>query len=65
MIRQLCRFYSTKSFKDDVVKTIEKYIFPLINSDDINLLEYKDTKNNNAIHLFIKGKTQDKYSFVN
>ena len=56
--------FSTREFKGDPVKVIEKYLLPLIDEKDVNLLEFKDTKSNNALHLFIKGKIKDKYKFI-
>ena len=56
--------YSTRNFTGNPNTIIEKYILPLMNSDDINLLDFKDKKNNNALHLFIKGKMKDKFGFI-
>jgi hypothetical protein len=34
-----------------------------MDNQDVNLLEYKDFKDNNVLHLYFKGKMQDKYDF--
>lgn len=65
IIKQLCRLYSTKGLERDPDAVVEKFILPLLEDGDLNLLEFKDRKNNNAIHLFIKGKVKDTHNFIN
>ena len=48
--RQLVRTYATKDCQAD--KIITEYLKPII--DDIDLLSFKDHKNNNVIHLALK-----------
>lgn len=56
--------FSTKSFEEIPADIIDKFVLPLMDSKDVNLLEYKDYKDNNALHLFCKGKMNDIHNFL-
>ena len=43
---------------------IQQYVLPLKDQKDVNLLEYKDYKDNNVLHLFFKGRSRDIYDFL-
>ena len=56
--------FATKDFKGDPNVIINKYILPLLDDKDLNLIDYRDKKNNNALHLFFKGKMMDEHNFL-
>lgn len=64
LVRQLCRMFATKNFKENPEMIISKFLLPFMNKGDINLLEFKDQKDNNALHLFFKGKMKDQHNFL-
>lgn len=56
--------FATKNFKENPEMIISKFLLPFMNKGDINLLEFKDQKDNNALHLFFKGKMKDQHNFL-
>ena len=56
--------YCTKGDWDQPEPMINEFILPLMDKKDINLLEYKDYKDNNVLHLFFKGRVPDRYGFL-
>lgn len=55
LLRQLSRFYSTRD-QNQPEALIEKYLLPLLDAKDQNILNYTDKNGNTTIHLAVKTK---------